>query len=103
MFRRAAQALFLIAFALVWAALANAASISFTEQAGGSVTISTDLAGIFSKTGPEFGIVAVGVDPARPFSPATLGVGPLPGAGGGLRDIAAAPWGPLSSFPTASL
>jgi len=103
MFRRAAQALFLIAFALVWAALANAASISFTEQAGSSVTIRTDLAGIFSKTGPEFGIVAVGVDPAGAFSPATLVVGLLREPGGGLSDIVAAHWGPLSSFPTASL
>jgi len=51
MFRRAAQALFLIAFALVWAALANAASISFIEQAVGSTTVVTspDLTGISSE------------------------------------------------------
>jgi hypothetical protein len=102
MFRRAAQALFLIGFILVWAALANAASISFTEHASGSVTISTDLTG-FSKTGPEFGIFAVGPDPASTFSPATLVVGLLREPGGGVSDIVAAHWGPLSSFPTASL
>jgi PEP-CTERM motif len=104
MIRRAAQTLFVLAFVLVWAALANATSISFTEQAGGSVIINTDLTtGYLSKTGAEFGIVVVGVDPVGTFSPATLSVGLLREPGGGLSDIVAAHWGPLPSFPNASL
>jgi hypothetical protein len=103
MFTRAAQSLFAVASVLVWAALANATSISFTEQAGGSVTITTDLTGVFSKAGPEFGIVAVYVDPAGTFSPATLAVGLLREPGGGLSDLVAVHWGPTSSLPNASL
>ncbi|TMK49867.1 MAG: PEP-CTERM sorting domain-containing protein [Actinobacteria bacterium] len=105
MFRRGAGCAFVIASVLLGAAQANAASISFIEQAVGSVTIipSPDLTEISSRTGPEFGKFIAGAYPGGTFSPATLVIGLIGEPGGGLSDIVAAHWGPLPLFPTASL